>query len=51
MSTATRIPLAQAVPLAEAACQVLAPFCDRVEIAGSIRRRRSHVNDCDEGGV
>ncbi len=25
----------------------LAPLCDRLEVAGSIRRRRDHVNDVD----
>lgn len=25
----------------------LAPFCDRIEVAGSIRRGREHVNDID----
>jgi DNA polymerase/3'-5' exonuclease PolX len=47
MSTATRIPLAQAAPLAEAVRQTLAPFCMRIEVAGSIRRQRPTIGDVE----
>jgi len=43
----TSIPLDQAMKLAEKIRAELAPFCERVEIAGSIRRRRPFVNDID----
>lgn len=34
-------------PIAERIKAELAPFCDRIEIAGSIRRARPEVNDID----
>src|ERR1051326_7864590 len=39
--------LAQADKLAAKIAAELAPFCQRIEIAGSIRRRRPLVNDID----
>lgn len=39
--------LQQAQRLAERIATELAPFCERVEIAGSIRRRRETVGDID----
>ena len=39
--------LIRAQQLAEAIVAKLAPHCLRIEIAGSIRRRRAHVNDID----
>ena len=39
--------LADAKVLADRICTVLGPFCERVEIAGSIRRGRSEVGDVD----
>jgi len=39
--------LHDAIKLAERIKGVLAPFCERIEIAGSIRRARPHVNDID----
>jgi hypothetical protein len=39
----TRIPLARAEACAEAARALLASFCDRLEVAGSIRRRKADV--------
>lgn len=39
--------LHEAYPLAERIKRVLAPHCDKIEIAGSIRRARDHVNDID----
>ena len=33
--------------LATYLCTLLAPFCSRVRVVGSIRRRKSHVHDID----
>jgi len=41
------LPLLQATKLAEKIAAELQPFCERVAIAGSIRRRREFVNDID----
>jgi DNA polymerase/3'-5' exonuclease PolX len=38
---------AQALRLAEAAREALAPHCDRISIAGSIRRQRPEVKDIE----
>lgn len=40
-------PLAQAEKLAARIATELTPFCERIDIAGSIRRRRPIVNDID----
>jgi DNA polymerase (family 10) len=42
-----RVPLAQAEAVAEAALALLAPACERVEVAGSIRRRKADVGDVE----
>lgn len=39
--------LERADKLAAQAVNILQPYCDRIEIAGSIRRRRPVVNDID----
>jgi DNA polymerase/3'-5' exonuclease PolX len=39
--------LSQAQKLAQRIAEELQPFCTRIEIAGSIRRRRPEVNDID----
>jgi DNA polymerase/3'-5' exonuclease PolX len=39
--------LAAAQSLAEKIAAEITPFCDRLEIAGSIRRRRAHCGDID----
>jgi DNA polymerase/3'-5' exonuclease PolX len=39
--------LEEAKPIAERVKETLAPYCERVEIAGSIRRAKSTVNDID----
>lgn len=39
--------LAQADKFAAKILEGLSPFCERIEIAGSIRRRRENVNDID----
>ena len=49
MSTAIkqRMPLVTARVLAERIVDELRPFCERIEIAGSIRRRRPLCGDVD----
>ena len=51
MTTATRererIPLGQAQVLAGKALEELRPFCERIEVAGSIRRRVEAVKDAE----
>ena len=39
--------LEEARVLADRACRILACFCDRVEVAGSIRRGKAEVGDVD----
>ena len=41
------LPLDKATVMAEKIVAELRPFCERIEIAGSIRRRRPQVNDID----
>lgn len=43
----TRSPLAQAEKLAQEVVALLAPACERIEIGGSIRRRRPDVGDIE----
>jgi DNA polymerase/3'-5' exonuclease PolX len=40
-------PLEEALPIAERVKDQLAPFCKRIEIAGSIRRRKEIVGDIE----
>ena len=47
MSTATRVPLAQAVPVANELMRALSPGCDRIAVAGSLRRRVADVGDIE----
>jgi DNA polymerase/3'-5' exonuclease PolX len=47
MSDADRIPLAEAVTIAADVCAVLRPFCERLEVAGSIRRQRPTIGDLE----
>lgn len=47
MSTGTRVPLLEAAPIAVALATALAPACERIEIAGSIRRGRPDVGDIE----
>lgn len=42
-----RIPLAEAEPIANEIRELLAPACERIVIAGSIRRRKSEVGDIE----
>jgi DNA polymerase/3'-5' exonuclease PolX len=41
------LPLNKAIPLAERIAAELQPFCERIEIAGSIRRQRPFCGDID----
>ncbi|MCH8962793.1 MAG: hypothetical protein IH820_16145 [Bacteroidetes bacterium] len=50
MKTATKkqtMPLAYAQRVAGRVVDLLAPYCERIEIAGSIRRERPHVSDVE----
>jgi DNA polymerase/3'-5' exonuclease PolX len=46
-ATDVRIPLAEARQLASAVAQDLAPHCERIEIAGSIRRLKADIGDAE----
>lgn len=43
----TKLKLAQALPLAEKIKAALSPACERIEIAGSVRRRKATVGDIE----
>jgi len=45
--TALRLPLAEAQALADEVVSLLAPACERLVVAGSIRRRRPDVGDIE----
>lgn len=47
MSAGTRLPLAEALVLAEALRDRLAPACERIVVAGSIRRLRPTIGDLE----
>lgn len=47
MSNTTKQPLAQVETVAQRIIEALAPFCERIEVAGSIRRRRPLVGDIE----
>lgn len=47
MSQGQPVPLASALPVAEALRALLATACERIEIAGSIRRRKPMVRDIE----
>ncbi len=47
MSQGIRIPLAAAEQLAASVLRELAPGCDRIELAGSIRRRKKSIGDIE----
>jgi hypothetical protein len=46
-TTATRVPLSQAEALACELAELLGPACERLEIAGSIRRQRPTIGDLE----
>ena len=43
----TRVPLAQAEEVASRLVAIMSPVCERIEIAGSMRRRRGMVGDIE----
>ncbi len=47
MSTATKTPYSVIRPVAERILNALAPYCERIELAGSLRRQKSHVGDIE----
>lgn len=47
MSAGTRTPYTEALTTAEHVVDVLAAYCDRIEIAGSLRRKRPFVGDIE----
>lgn len=47
MTTKTRFPLARALEVGQELVELLGPACERIEIAGSIRRRRLDVGDVE----
>ena len=47
MSEKTRVPLSEAEAIAETIVETLSPVCERIEIAGSIRRRKKDVADVE----
>lgn len=47
MSNVTKRPLAQVEPVAQRIIEALTPFCERIEVAGSIRRRRPLIGDIE----
>lgn len=46
-ATETRMPLAEAEAIAMRFCQEIGPYCERMMIAGSIRRARPEVGDIE----
>jgi hypothetical protein len=46
-ATTRRLPLAEATAIADELAELLRPACERLEIAGSIRRRVPQVGDVD----
>lgn len=47
MSDKPKYPRAEAVAVAKALCDVLKPLCERLIVAGSLRRRRAEVGDVE----
>jgi DNA polymerase/3'-5' exonuclease PolX len=47
VSAGTRIPLVEAVQIADALVALLAPACERLVVAGSIRRGKADIGDID----
>lgn len=45
--TLNRIPLAEADRIAADVVGLLSPYCDQIEVAGSVRRRRPSVGDLE----
>ena len=47
MGGETRWPLRQAAALARSLVTFLEPYCDRIEVAGSVRRQKADVGDIE----
>jgi DNA polymerase/3'-5' exonuclease PolX len=47
MSTGTRVPLVEAELVAVALASTLMPACERIQVAGSVRRQRPDVGDVE----
>jgi len=47
MKTATKFPRAEALAVAREMCRLLTPVSDRILVAGSLRRGKSHVSDVE----
>ena len=47
MSTVAKLPLATILPIAQRLLRGLAPYCARIELAGSLRRNRPMVGDIE----
>lgn len=47
MTPKAKIPLKEALPVASRLADLLRPACRRIEVAGSIRRRRAEVGDIE----
>ena len=45
--TKTNLTIAEVLPTATSLCEELADACDRLEIAGSIRREKKEVGDIE----
>jgi DNA polymerase/3'-5' exonuclease PolX len=43
----TKRPFSQVMPIAEKIVDRLTPYCDRIEIAGSLRRQKSEIGDIE----
>ena len=47
MSSGEKQPRAVVLPITERLVSILAPFCERIEIAGSLRRLKPEVGDIE----
>ena len=47
MTDGKTVPLEQALPVAQEILTLLEPYCERIEVGGSIRRRKAQVKDVE----
>ena len=47
MSRGSKRPFAEVMPTAQHIISVLAPFCERIEVGGSLRRKRPFIGDIE----
>lgn len=47
MSNNTKLPIKDILPIAQTLVERLRPFCQRIEIAGSLRRKRPMIGDIE----